>query len=80
MQAYNATMSSVKTSLEWLFDDIINYFKFLDFNKNFKIGLGSVAKMYHVSAILRNALTCLYGNQTSDFFQCDPPELFIYFS
>ena len=52
-----------------------DYFKFLEFKKNLKIGLSSVDKMYLVSAILRNALTCLYWNQTSDFFQCDPPEL-----
>ena len=31
MQAYNKAMSDVRTSVEWLFGDIINYFKFLDF-------------------------------------------------
>ena len=40
----------------------------MDFKKTLKIGLSSVGKMYVVSALLRNALTCLYGNQTSDFF------------
>ena len=30
MKAYNASMSAVKSSVEWLFGDIINYFKSLD--------------------------------------------------
>ena len=80
MEAYNTAMSSVRTSVEWLFGDIINYFKFLDFKKDLKLGLSSVGKMYIVSAILRNGLTCLYGNTTSDFFQCNPPNLETYFA
>lgn len=33
MQAYNSAMSQVRSSVEWLFGDVINYFKFLDFKK-----------------------------------------------
>ena len=80
MQAFNTSMSAVRTSVEWLFGDIINYFKFMDFKKNLKIGLSSVGKLYIVSAILRNALTCLYKNQTSYYFNLDPPTLHDYFS
>ena len=71
MQEYNAAMSSVRISVEWLFGDIVNYFKFLDFKKNLKLGLSSVGKMYIVSAILQNSLTCFYGNLTSQY-DCDP--------
>ena len=46
MEDYNKAMSSVRVSDEWLFGDIINSFKFLDFKKNLKIGLTSVGKMY----------------------------------
>lgn len=80
MEAFNHSMSTVRESVEWLFNDIINYFKFMDFRKNLKIGLSSIGKMYVVCAILRNALTCLYGNQTSSFFQLEPPSLEEYFS
>ena len=31
--AWNESMSEVRVSVEWIFDDIINYFKFLDFKK-----------------------------------------------
>ena len=80
MAAYNSAMSTVRTSVEWLFRDIISYLKFLDLKKNLKLRLTSVGKMYIVSAILRNGLTCLYGNSTSDFFLCDPPDLETYFA
>lgn len=75
MQAYNTAMSKVRMSVEWLFGDISTYFKFIDFKKNLKLYLSSIGKMYVVSAILRNAVTCLYGNQTSSFFDLDPPTL-----
>ena len=68
MMDFNRSMSTVRESVEWLFNEVTNYFKFLDFKKNLKIGLSSVGKMYVASALLRNALTRLYGNQTSSFF------------
>ncbi|XP_049900259.1 uncharacterized protein LOC126390142 [Epinephelus moara] len=80
MQAFNKAMNEVRVSVEWLFGDIANYFKFMDFKKNLKIKLSSVGKLYVVSALLRNALTCLYGNQTSQFFGLDPPHIQEYFS
>ena len=77
---FNESTSAVRFSVEWLFADIINDFKFLDLKKNLKISLCSVGKMYAVSAILRNAITCLYGNTTCTFFNLDPPNIYDYFS
>ena len=79
MVDFNKSMSAVRTSVEWLFGDITNYFKFLDFKKNLKVGLSQIGKMYIVCAILQNALTCLYFNSTSKFFGLDPPTLQEYF-
>ena len=59
MVNFNKGMSSVRVSVEWLFGDIVEYFKFVDFKKNLKIRLSSVGKMYNVCALLRNALSCL---------------------
>lgn len=75
MEMFNGSMSSVRVSVEWLFGDILNHFKFLDFKKNLKVGLSNIGKTYVVCALMRNALTCLYGNQTSEFFELDPPSL-----
>lgn len=79
MEVYNIVMSIVRLSVEWLFGDIISYFKFLDFKKNLKLGLSSVGKMYIVSVIFRNGLICLYGNIILDFFLCDFFDFEIYF-
>ena len=77
MEAFNKSMSNVRTSVEWLFGDIVEYFKFM---KSFKIGLSSIGKLYVVCALLRNALTCLYGSSTSSYFMLDPPTLEEYFA
>jgi len=64
MQAFNSSMSSVRSCVEWLFGDIVNYFKNIDFKKNLRIGLSNIGKLYIVCALLQNVLTCLYGNLT----------------
>lgn len=79
MEDFNNSMNRVCTSVEWLFGDIINYFKFGGFKKSQKISLSAVGKMYIVCAISRNAMTCLYGNCTPEFFNIDPPTLHDYF-
>ena len=76
---YNSAMSNVRTSVEWVFGDIINYFAFMDFKKNLKIRLSAVGKMYMVCALLTNARTCLYQSVTSSYFGLDPPTFEAYF-
>ena len=68
-------MSTVRVSVEWVFGEIINFFKFMDFKKNFKIGLSPVAKMYVVCALMQNARCCFYTSTTSNFFNCEPPTI-----
>ena len=79
-QLWNARMSSVRVSVEWLFGDIINYFRFVDFKKNLKIQLSAVGKMYRVCTLLKNARCCLYGSMTSEYFVLDPPQIEDYFA
>lgn len=79
IEQYNFDMSSVRVTVEWLFGDIINDFKFLDFKKNLKMGMSWVGKMYLACALLNNAVTCLYGNKASEFFGLDPLSLQYYF-
>lgn len=38
-QAVNQSLSQVRESVEWVFGDVVNYFKFTDFKKNLKIGV-----------------------------------------
>lgn len=74
MEAYNNSMSSVRVSVEWLFGDIVDYFKFMDFKKNLKIGMSSIGKMYIVCALLQNALSLLIWQQYCHrYFDLEPP-------
>ena len=44
MEEFNRSISSVRKAVEWIFGDIINYFRFLDLKKNLKIGLRQIGK------------------------------------
>ena len=72
-------MSAVRVSVEWIFGDIINYFKFMEFFKKLKIGLSAVGKMYLVCGLLHNARASLYKTATSKYFDINPPSLGEYF-
>ena len=78
-KAFNKAMSKVRVSVEWIFGEIADYFAFIDFKKNQKIGLQQVGTMYITCALLRNAVNCLYGSTTSIYFSLDPPNLEHYF-
>ena len=55
-----------RISVVWLFCNVINYFKFMDFKKIVKI-IGKVC--------WKIALTILYENTTSNYFQSEHPNL-----
>ena len=76
---WNKSMSAASLSVEWIFGDIINYFKFLGFKKNLKVQFSAVGKMYLVRALLKNARSCLYGSSTSQYFNILPPNINKYF-
>ena len=62
------------------FNDILNYFKFLDFKRNMKVQLSAVGKMYLTCGILHNARICLYKSITSNYLEVEPPSLEDYFA
>ena len=78
-QAFNTAMSYVRSTVEWTFGEIVRYWAFLDFKNNLKVYLSAVGKIYLVGTLLRNALTCCYGSQVSDYFELTPPTLNEYF-
>ena len=58
----------------------MTYFKFTNFKKKMKIGLSAVGKTHSLCYDrVCNALTCLYGNNTSTFSEFKPPSLDEYF-
>ena len=77
-QEFNSAMSAVRVSVEWTFGKVIQLFAYLDFKKNQKVLLQPIGKYYIVGAILTNCHTCLYGSQTSQFFNVHPPTIEVY--
>lgn len=78
-KAYNTSMSRVRVSVEWVFGDVLNQFKFNDLKKKMKVGLSPTGKFYRVSALLTNAHTSLYSNITENIFDLETPILEEYF-
>ena len=78
-KAFNDSMAKVRVSVEWLFGNVINNFKFSDFKKNQKIGRINVGKTYRLSVLLTNVHTSLYRNNCTNYFDLDPPTLEEYF-
>ena len=71
-------MSKVRECVEWGFGKIVkivNLWAFLDFTKNQQLYSQPVATYYTVMGFITNCHTCLYGDQTSTFFECEPPTL-----
>lgn len=73
--SFNKQMATIRQSVEWGFGKLKTNFAFLDFKKNLKILLQPVGMYFVVGTILINCQSCLYGSQTSTYFQCDPPTL-----
>lgn len=74
-QAFNTTMSKMRICVEWEFGELYENFAFLSYKKNQKLFLQPLGKYYIVSTILKNCMTCLYGCNTSTYFNCNPPTL-----
>ena len=62
-------------TVEWLFGDIINYFGFLDYKKNLKIGLSSVGSERCILYVLCCEMPSFVHmvRQTSEFSDLEPP-------
>lgn len=74
-QNFNTCMSPLRQAVEWGFGKIVSEFAFLDFKKNNKLLLQDISTMYTIAAILTNCHTCLYGSQTAQYFNTEPPSL-----
>jgi len=76
-KSYDTAMNGACTAVEWVFGDMVNYFKFLDLKKNLKVGLSAVGKTYVDCALIQNAHTIL--SISLEYFSINPPPLDGYF-
>lgn len=74
-QEINRSMKILRTAVEWGFQKVLSIFEFLDLKKNQKLLLQDVENFYKVGVFFTNCHTCLYGSQTSQFFNVVPPTI-----
>ena len=71
----NACLCAVREPIEWGNKELKNYFKGITFGDSLRLGSMPICEMILFSILATNFLCCLYGNQTSEYFQCMPPSL-----
>jgi len=76
----NQVMKKARVTIEWDYGRILELWGYVDWRKNCKIlGKGAnISKVYLVCALLPNMHCCLYGCETSNYFNCEPPSLYSY--
>ena len=65
---YNRLLSSVRTTVEWGFSELVDQWKFLDFKQAMKIFKCPVAQYYVYAAFLSSLCNCLLGSRTQQYF------------
>lgn len=76
----NARWSAVRISVEHIIGNVSAViWQALDFKRQEKVGLSSVALRYRVGVFLMNCLTCMRGkNVMSAMYHCPPPPIEVY--
>jgi hypothetical protein len=76
---WNAAMAAVRIEVEHGFGDVTRQWPFLNAWWKHKIFASPLGLYYRVGVLLTNALNCIRPNQTSLYFECEPPLLEEYF-
>lgn len=79
-QPFNAEISKCRTCVKWGFRKLLQYFTYLEFQRNLKVLLQPVAKNYLVGILLINCHTWRYGSLTGTYFDLEAPLLETYLS
>ncbi|ETV89885.1 hypothetical protein H310_15275 [Aphanomyces invadans] len=73
---FNSSLSRVRQSVEWGFCRMKTQCAFVTYKMQQKIMLQSVGKVINLAMLFTNCQTCYNGgNQSSQFFQLNPPSL-----
>ena len=71
----NGTMAKLRISIEWHYGNLCTMFPMLDYKRNLKIRQQPLKSLYFTATFLRNCHVCIYGNNTSAYFDLPPPTL-----
>lgn len=67
--------NTIRISVEWVFDDILCHWKYLDLTKNLNVIEQYIAKHFLVAVLLRSEFTCSFSCFISTYFYIQPPEV-----
>ena len=68
-------MSAARTTVEWMFKEVKQYWSTVDFKRKMKTGELPAGQLYMAAMLLTNIRSCLYPNSISQYFDCPPPSL-----
>ncbi len=72
---FNGAMNACRSCVEWGFGGTGNNFAFNQYPKNLKVLLQPVGLYYRISTLFSNLKNILHRNQTSRYFELEPPSL-----
>ncbi|PWN50683.1 hypothetical protein IE53DRAFT_315297 [Violaceomyces palustris] len=78
--ASNREMSRYRITVEWTIDSVACLFPRLDNHRSQKALHGAISRDFHIACLLRNALTCVSGSETSQYYRTNAPSLQEYFN
>ena len=76
--AENLALSSCREVIEWDYGDVGTIFSYVDYKKRLKMRKSAVGMQYLTAMIMRNAMVCMRGCNTSKYFDYDFPDDFIF--
>ncbi|ORZ33393.1 hypothetical protein BCR44DRAFT_1382640, partial [Catenaria anguillulae PL171] len=71
----NVANSGSRVAVEWYFGRVLEHWGLLSLRRRHRILQSPVASWYRSACFLTNVINCLYPNQISTAFMCDPPIL-----
>ena len=73
IRAWNKNMARLRISVEWTIGKVSQLFKYLRVKEMHQPNLSALSPRFMVAVLLTNCHSCLYGSQTSTYFDCPPP-------
>ena len=69
----NACLSSTREVIEWDYGDVGTTFSYVDYKKRLQMRKSPVGLVYLTAMIMRNAMVCMRGCNTSKYFSYNFP-------
>jgi hypothetical protein len=68
---WNKEMSAVRVAVEWLFGQVVSYFKYVDFKNSQRLYREPIALYYFVACFFINLKNTIHGSTTANYFNAE---------